>query len=316
MWRQVRAGSSESGDGRVGRWRGCRLNARGLWYSGRLRCSSDKTSALQVDMNAWEHAHAQTHSSALCFFCQCYWTLTDNILYTQQMYTQSPSSSMQPFTYECIRILQPLPNVRCLLNTCTCAYMCARTHTQKWHQTSQGVRETQWGERGSLLASAFTASHPPLMATHDKSSIQTRGGGDERQSMGMETQRMSLAAATAWCWYNMAVALVVTGAPNLWNKRSIQWQQHWHHGEKSGSADQKNKGREREERHMGRNEDCQAEAQGKIQNAEEQWNTIWLKIEIIQITWAGAIPNWGSWIPILLQIIAWSLFIRGHQVYI
>lgn len=47
-----------------------------------------------------------------------------------------------------------------------------------------------------------------------------------RQSTRMETQRMSLAAATAGCWYNMAAALVVTAAPNLFNKRSIQWQQH------------------------------------------------------------------------------------------
>lgn len=152
---------------------------------------------------------------------------------------------MQPLTYICIRILQPWPNVCCLSKTH------AHTHIQKWFQTSQGVREIEWGERGRLLASAFTASRPPLMATHDKSSIHTRGGGDERQSMGMETQRMSLAAATAGCWYNMAVALVVTGAPNLLNKRSIQWQQLWHHGEKSDSADSK-EGREGEERHVGR----------------------------------------------------------------
>lgn len=49
-----------------------------------------------------------------------------------------------------------------------------------------------------------------------------------RQSTGTETQRTSLEAASAGGWYNMVGALVVTGAPNLLNKRSIQWQQQWH----------------------------------------------------------------------------------------
>lgn len=41
------------------------------------------------------------------------------------------------------------------------------------------------GEKGGkLLGAAFSASHPPLMATHEKSSIQTRGGGDEEAKHG------------------------------------------------------------------------------------------------------------------------------------
>lgn len=34
-------------------------------------------------------------------------------------------------------------------------------------------------KEGKLLTAACTASRRPLMATYDKSSIQTRGGGDE-----------------------------------------------------------------------------------------------------------------------------------------
>lgn len=33
-------------------------------------------------------------------------------------------------------------------------------------------------KEGKLLTAAFTASQRPLMGTYDKSSIQTRGGGD------------------------------------------------------------------------------------------------------------------------------------------
>lgn len=34
-------------------------------------------------------------------------------------------------------------------------------------------------KEGKLLTAAFTASQRPLMGTYDKSSIQTRGGGDK-----------------------------------------------------------------------------------------------------------------------------------------
>lgn len=42
----------------------------------------------------------------------------------------------------------------------------------------------------------------------------------------METQRISLEAATAGFGYNMAAALVATADQNLFNKSSIQGQ--WH----------------------------------------------------------------------------------------
>lgn len=41
-----------------------------------------------------------------------------------------------------------------------------------------------------------------------------------RQSTEMETQSISLEAATAGCRYNMAAALVATAALNLFNKSS------------------------------------------------------------------------------------------------
>lgn len=60
---------------------------------------------------------------------------------------------------------------------------CIYTHMKKWLQTSQGVRERMSEEEGAkLLSAAFTASPPPLMATHDKSSIQTRGGGGDEEA--------------------------------------------------------------------------------------------------------------------------------------
>lgn len=59
-----------------------------------------------------------------------------------------------------------------------------------------------------------------------------------RQSTAMETQRISLEAATAGFGYNMAAALVATAAQNLFNKSSIQGQWHWDHAEKD-SVDNK-----------------------------------------------------------------------------
>lgn len=100
---------------------------------------------------------------------------------------------------------------------------CAYTHTYiqkgfKHPREWESMSEMERGEGGkkcsfSLLLALLWWQHmtsPPFRPEEE----ETR-----RQSTGIETQRMSLAAATAGCWYNMAAALVVTGAPNLLNKR-------------------------------------------------------------------------------------------------
>lgn len=61
---------------------------------------------------------------------------------------------------------------------------CAHTHTEVASNIPGGERERVRRKGGKLLAAAFTASRPPLMATHDKSSIQTRRGGDEEAKHG------------------------------------------------------------------------------------------------------------------------------------
>lgn len=130
--------------------------------------------------------------------------------------------------------MQQLPYI-CTFNSANNVCCLSNTHSLKWLQTSQGVRENEWGGRGGsclplhslplLLLWWQHMTSPPFRPEEEE---ETR-----RQSTGTETQRMSLAAAAAGCGYNMAAALVVTGAPNLFNKRRIQKQQQWHHGEKS-----------------------------------------------------------------------------------
>lgn len=105
----------------------------------------------------------------------------------------------------------------------------AHTHTEVALNISGAERDWVRRKRGSclLLLSPLRIllwwqhmTSPPFRPVEE----ETR-----RQSTRIETQRMSLAAAIAGCWYNMAAALVVTAALNLLNKRSIQWQQHWYH---------------------------------------------------------------------------------------
>lgn len=136
---------------------------------------------------------------------------------------------MLQLPYICIYILPPWANNVCCLSTHT------NTHILEWFATSQGVRETEWrGRGGSCLP---LRSLPPLrLWWQHMTSPPFRPEEEEetrRQSTGTETQRMSLAAAAAGCGDNMAAALVVTGVPNLLNKRSIQGRRRWHHGEKS-----------------------------------------------------------------------------------
>lgn len=100
-------------------------------------------------------------------------------------------------------------------------------HIQKMAFKSPGS-ETEWvrRKRGSCLL-LLSLLHNILWWEHMTSPPFRLGGGG--QSTRMETQRMLLATAIAGCWYNMAAALLATAAPNLLNKRSIQWRQDWYH---------------------------------------------------------------------------------------
>lgn len=105
MWSQIRVGSSHSGGG-GGR---CRLRARG-WGFWEAQCSSDRTSAPILHM----HAHSQWRP---CSFCQCCSPTTHNHTSTQ---SSLPPNIFCHFTYICIYIFRPQPNICRLSNTHTC----------------------------------------------------------------------------------------------------------------------------------------------------------------------------------------------------
>lgn len=73
-------------------------------------------------------------------------------------------------------------------------------------------------EGGKLLAAASIASRPPLMATHDKSSFQTRGGGGDEEAKHRDGDTKNVISSS----HSRVLVQYGSGISGDWSSKSLK----------------------------------------------------------------------------------------------